>query len=238
MIILSKKLCFIVVSVLLTVGILANLVGVANSVVASPMREYCVVIDAGHGGIDGGTVGVDSGVSESDLNLLVANELRDYMENNFYVTMTRTTRDGLYGDTSAGFKRRDMTRRREIISEARADVVISIHMNRFASSTRRGAQACYQKGDEKSRALAVRVQRLLDDHLNIPILGRGFEPIAGEYYILKSSDSPGVIVECGFLSSPLDDALMNTVEHRRRIAYIIYSATVSYLADNNDEKYN
>lgn len=228
--VLVKKTAFFVSIIVLAVSVTLNLSMVFGVSVASPKKNYSVVIDAGHGGVDGGTEGVVSNARESDLNLMVAFELKEYMNELFDVVMTRTTREGLYGDYGSGFKRRDMLARRDIIGAANPDMVVSIHMNRFSSSYRRGAQVCYQEGDEDGKNLAICVQKTLNKYINFPQQGKNFEPIAGNYFILKCCEAPGVIVECGFLSNPEDDALLNDGDYRRELAYLIYAALSEYMA--------
>ena len=107
---------------------------------------YVIVIDAGHGGIDGGVTGVNTNVKESEINLLIAEELKEIFEiNGFTALLTRSDDNGLYGDTSPGFKKRDMEARKKIILESGADLVVSIHQNSYRASYRRGAQVFYQK---------------------------------------------------------------------------------------------
>ena len=96
-------------------------------------QRFTVCIDAGHGGVDGGVTGVNTGVKESDLNLSVSRLLKEHFEScGITVVMTRKTKDGLYGTATSGFKRRDMEKRREIIEQSKPDMVISIHMNKYS----------------------------------------------------------------------------------------------------------
>ena len=160
-----------------------------------------VGVDAGHGGMDGGVVGRKTGVKESDVNLAVSFRLRDVLTDmGFDVILTRKTEAGLYDTATRGFKKRDMQKRKEIIQNQNPDLVVSIHMNKFPLSTRRGAQVCYQQGDATSQTLATLVQESLNTYINIPILGRSFEPISGDFYVCKIK-KPAIIVECGFLSN-------------------------------------
>ena len=126
---------------------LRNLVAPAAAMAVTNAK---IVLDAGHGGIDGGVTGKTTGVKESELNLdityLTAEKFR---EAGFEVVLTRKTAEGLYGTTAKGFKKRDMLKRRDIIYEARPSAVISIHQNYYPSSFSRGAQAFYLKGSEE-----------------------------------------------------------------------------------------
>ena len=102
-------------------------------------RPMCIVLDAGHGGIDGGVVGRETGIKESDLNLSVTVNLKTILQQaGFDVVLTRKTEAGLYGAATKGFKKRDMQRRKEIIEEAKPIAMISIHQNYFPIRASRG----------------------------------------------------------------------------------------------------
>ena len=188
-----------------------------------------VVIDAGHGGIDGGVVGVETGTKESDVNLSMSRLLQKELEEaGFYVVQTRPTSAGLYGTATTGYKKRDMKKRAEIINENAPVMVISVHQNFFSLRSRRGAQVFFRETNEASRALAGAMQTALN---NMPECVRKSEPLAGDYYILNCSDFPSVIVECGFLSNAEDEALLVTEEYQEKIASAIAAGAIAYLSD-------
>lgn len=199
------------------------------SLATTPKTQFCVVIDAGHGGIDSGAVGIATGNKESDINLDISLKLGKHLENlGLKVVYTRKTSDGLYGTTDSGYKRRDMEARRRITLQADADLLVSIHLNKFSSSSRRGAQVYHQSGDEKSIVLANAIQDVLNKSVNIPQQGRAFTASKGDFWMCKII-KPSVIVECGFLSNEKDDLLFDTTEYREQIAYLIFDGIVSYL---------
>ena len=177
--------------------------------VSSEGAKLSVVIDAGHGGIDGGVVGVKTKQKESDVNLRISFILKEKLADaGFSVVMTRTTEGGLYDTTAPGFKRRDMQKRKEICEGANPLCVLSVHQNFYPSSTSRGGQVFYRKDDEWGARLAGNMQT----RLNEVYAGQGVKPrkeAAGDYFMLRLIP-PSVIVECGFLSNPKDDALLNT----------------------------
>ena len=115
---------------------------------ASPAFRPVVVLDAGHGGIDPGVIGTDTGAKESDINLGIVKILEElFADAGFRVVLTRTNGGGLYGLPVGGHKKRDMQARRARIEAARPDVVLSIHQNTFpADRSRRGGQAFYRVG--------------------------------------------------------------------------------------------
>lgn len=205
---------------------------ITNSTRAIGTHSPVVVIDAGHGGIDSGTTGVITGARESDLNLAISHELRSLLQGaGLNVVMTRETEDGLYGEFSPGFKRRDMERRAEIIKNAKPTVTVSIHMNKYGSPSRRGAQVYFQKGDDAGQALANVLQSTLNTELNLVEGGRAFSALSGDFYVCRASTpAPAVIVECGFLSNPEDDKLLSTTAYRTRVANAIKNGISEYLA--------
>ena len=187
---------------------------VAVSVQAAKLS---VVIDAGHGGVDGGVVGVSTKRKESDVNLAIAFMLKEKLADaGFLVVMTRTTEGGLYDTTAPGFKRRDMQKRKEICESANPLCVLSVHQNFYPSTASRGGQVFYRKDDEWSTRLAGNIQA----ELNTLYKGEGVKArkeMAGDYYMLRLTP-PSVIVECGFLSNPKDDALLNSSAFCEKIA--------------------
>ncbi|HEY8419928.1 MAG TPA: N-acetylmuramoyl-L-alanine amidase [Clostridia bacterium] len=191
-----------------------------------PKLDYTVVIDAGHGGIDSGVVGISTKVKESELNLKVAKKLEKTLkEYGFNVVMTRTNGNGLYGLHTKNRKRRDMEERARIIKEAQPDAMVSIHMNYFSQSKQRGAQVFYKKDNEQGKELARCIQEVLA--LNIEHCDRLY--LAGDYYIVNCTDYPSVIVECGFLSNAYDEQLLITDEYQQKLAYYIALGIMKFL---------
>ncbi len=182
----------------------------------SPKTQLTVVLDAGHGGIDGGVTGISTKVKESDLNLEIVKELKAVLEQSgIRVVLTRSTKSGLYGSSGKGFKRRDMEKRKEIINSCSANAFVSIHLNFYSSPDRRGAQAFFKSGDENGEAFASIIQK----HLNeLSGQTRPLSPLKGDYYVLNESEPTATLVECGFLSNAEDEALLLTKEYRREIA--------------------
>lgn len=214
----------IILSISVTVGIC--LYALVQTAAAS--IRLTIVIDAGHGGIDGGVVGVTTKTKESDINLAIARLLQaEFEEAGFLVVQTRPTEAGLYGAATSGYKRRDMQKRAEVIVESRPAAVISVHQNSFPLSSRRGAQVFFRETSESSHTLACSIQTALNA---MPECVRKNEALKGDYYVLNCSDYPSVIVECGFLTNAADEALLLTQEYRLRLAETICSGTLAYLA--------
>lgn len=191
--------------------------------------DFTVVIDAGHGGIDGGVVS-SSGVKESTLNLAYAKELGKIFEDaGFNVVQTRKTEDGLYGLPTNGFKRRDMQARKAIVDKTRPNLLISVHMNKYSAGYRSGPQVFYQLGKKDGQLLAQSVQRVFNDST-----GNNHCAIAGDYYICREIDCPAVIAECGFLSNDAEAELLQTEQHRRQICELIFKGVMLYLYSSDN----
>ncbi|MBR6751321.1 MAG: N-acetylmuramoyl-L-alanine amidase [Clostridia bacterium] len=200
--------------------------------VSLPNTVATVVLDAGHGGRDVGVVGVNSNVSEAEINLLITQTLKSKLEDlNVKVVLTRKNADGLYDENATNFKRSDMEKRKKIILDTAPNLVVSIHCNRFPSSERRGAQVFFNNFSDEGKKLASLVQKNLNT-INIDKINRGFSPLKGDYYILNCSKYPSCIVECGFLSNPDDDMLLNDENYRNMLADAILSGIMSYLSSS------
>ena len=210
----------------LLLSIYVALLCVRTRAAASPSDRFTVVIDAGHGGIDGGVLGITTGVKESELNLDIARKLKTKFDKSGAKTvMTRKTEAGLYGIYSKGFKRRDMQKRKQITLNAKADVFVSIHLNYYSSPLRRGAQVFYKIDDEKSKSLADIVQAELNGGKECE---RDYTALAGDYYVLNESDCAAILCECGFLSNAEDEKLLLTDEYRAEIAEKIFNGIEKY----------
>ena len=226
--ILKKKAVFaILLCALLIFAICGTYFAVRAN--ASPKAVHTIVIDAGHGGIDGGATGVKTGVDESTLNLEYAQSLQKLCQNfGFNVVMTRSDMNGLYAVTASNKKRSDMERRRQIIENANADVIVSLHMNSYPLPSAHGAQVFYAKGAEAGKALADSVQAQIVSA--IPSARKVSS--VGDYYMLNCTARPSIIVECGFLSNPEEEAMLVTNEYRETLCYSILSGILKFLEMN------
>lgn len=204
----------------------------ALSRTAAQAQRLTVVLDAGHGGVDGGVVGIDSGTKESDLNLAVVFLLqRRFEEAGFTVVLTRKTEAGLYGAATAGYKKRDMQRRAEIISSASPALVLSVHQNFFSLRSRRGAQVFFRADNPSSVALAGEIQQALNA---MPECVKQTNALKGDYYILNCTDDPAVIVECGFLSNAEDEKLLLDEGYRDKLASAIVRGALSFFSSQTN----
>ena len=230
MIVLKRRNLLIITVLIATILTFALCIGalydkpIGNASVNKPR----IVLDAGHGGIDAGVTGVLTKTKESELNLAVVKKLEKYLLGaGMSVVLTRSTDAGLYGIANKNLKRKDMEKRREIIENAKPSLVVSVHMNKYSLSERRGAQVFYKKGDESAKILADSVQ---DCFNSMEEAVRECSALTGDYYILNCTNYPSIIAECGFLSNPQDEALLITDEYQDAVAYTIFKGIVGYFA--------
>ena len=207
---------------LIVIALIASLIAIPLSQPVMKQRDAVIVIDAGHGGFDGGAVS-PNGVKEDGLNLAVAKMLKTMCLNQGYsVVMTREDENAI-GDT----KNADMKKRKQIIENANADVVISIHMNKFKDTSCHGPVVFYHEDSAEGEKLAKIMQEKLVEALK-PEKPRVEKPET--YYILRSGDCPCVLVECGFLSNAHDEELLQTQDYQQKCASAIFKGLQLYFS--------
>jgi len=184
--------------------------------------DVFIVIDAGHGGMDGGASSAD-GISESGLNLDVAKRLRDIctvLGKN--AVMTREEDIMLSDGGSGSRKGRDLRRRLDIAKENPGAVFVSIHMNKFPDEDCRGLQVWYSPNSSESSYIASNIQlrskELLDSENN-----RTVKAATSSIYLLDRIQTPAVLVECGFLSNQAEARLLNDSDYQLKLAVVILS---------------
>ena len=186
-----------------------------------PIMNKVIVIDAGHGGPDPGKPG-KYGKDEDELNLEIAQKLRELIEESGgIVVMTRE--DDTLSDSSLS---KDLKNRVVKANEVIADVLISIHLNSFSQSKYKGAQVFYQNNSEKGKLLAELIQQELRNTLD-PNNDR-MAKSSNSYYLLRNAKMPAVIVECGFMSNPEEEKLLNDEKYQYKIAWAIYKGLIHY----------
>lgn len=227
----KKTLIAIILCIAVCAVCVGGGIGIAAAASGKPAARPLIVVDPGHGGIDYGVTGKE-GTKESEFNLEMSFVLKELFESaGFGVVMTRTDENGLYGDADDNFKRADMAARKKIIQDSAPDLVISVHANKFPGEDRRGAQVFYDGFNENGKRLADFIQSGLNS-LNTQYVGRTYSALKGDYFILKCSLAPSVIVECGFLSNSEDEKLLNDAEYRKKLAFAVYSGAVGYLTES------
>ena len=192
-------------------------------------KETVIVVDAGHGGRDPGKVGVNQ-VEEKTLNLEIAGRVRDRLEEKgMTVVMTREEDQGLYDEDAQNKKVQDLQRRCELIHNTAPICAVSIHQNSYSDSSVRGPQVFYYKSSQEGRLLAESIQESMRRAV-APDSSREAKGDAS-YYMLRKTDVPLVIVECGFLSNPEEAELLGQGEYQDKLAEAITSGLEAYLAD-------
>jgi len=227
-----KTLCIIfrkkwILLTIVAIVVFSSILVFSNVMATStPKPQYTIVIDAGHGGKDGGAVGRTTGVTESYLNLQYALLLKDIFEQfDFNVVLTRSDMNGLYSTFSTNKKKSEMEKRKKIIDKADPDIVISVHMNSFKSDEGRGAQVFYAKGNDGGELLAQSVQ----DSLFSDIEYAKATAKVGDYYVLNAIENPSILVECGFLSNPEEEVLLQEEEYMQKFCYNVFCGVIAYL---------
>lgn len=221
---LKKAHCVIALCVLLCIATVCATYFTVKATV-SPKAVHTIVIDAGHGGKDGGAVGKTTDVTESFLNLQYSLVLKAICEEyGFKVVLTRSDMNGLYSPFASNKKRSEMEKRKEIINKAKPDMVVSIHMNSFPNSSTRGAHVFYADGSESGKQLADSVQEVLFKNIE----NSHKTAKVGDYYILNCSQSPSILVECGFLSNPEEELLLQDEEYINKFCYNIFCGMLLY----------
>lgn len=215
----SCIIIFVLIMFLLTFAF-SHIVAVS----ASGYNGITIVLDAGHGGRDGGSVGVN-GTIEKEINLRYTLALKEKLVSAGYrVELTRKTDDGLYLESAKNKKMSDLNARMEIIKRANPNLVISIHMNSFSSQSAHGASTYYRSGDESGQIVSDLIQQSLNTYLGAPSnTGK-----VGNYYILNESYYTAVLIECGFLSNPEEERLLNTDEYLEKFVDAVYNAILLY----------
>ncbi|WZL72593.1 N-acetylmuramoyl-L-alanine amidase CwlD [Clostridiaceae bacterium 35-E11] len=197
--------------------------------------DKVIIVDAGHGGIDGGAVG-KSGIVESHINLEIALRLRKLLEQKgAIVLLTRDDDVGLYSDTGRirDKKNEDLRNRKKLVKESQADLFVSIHLNSFPQPQYYGAQTFYPKDSDESKVLAEMIQEEL-----VRVLNNGNHRVSkqkNDVYLLKSCIIPSVLVECGFLSNAKEENLLKNPTYQEKVAWAIYIGIVRYFHEDREE---
>ncbi|MFS0784251.1 N-acetylmuramoyl-L-alanine amidase CwlD [Bacillus sp. 1P06AnD] len=195
-----------------------------------PLSGKVIVLDAGHGGPDGGAA--VKGVVEKDISLPITKMVRDYLqEQGAIVIMTREKDKDLAGDT-AGYrarKREDLKKRVELINNSQADLFLSIHLNAFPSSKYSGAQTFYTMRYKENKAAATFIQQELKS--NLENTNREAKSI-DHVYLMKHSMKPGALVEVGFLSNDQERERLKQAAYQDKVAASIYKGIMRYFTED------
>ena len=221
----KEKILIAVYLLIIIIGLTATIKTetVLTSNISMPLSKKIILIDAGHGGVDPGKV--IGNVEEKTINLEIAIMLQSYLEQaDATVFMTRVDDSRL-----AHSKKSDMYSRKLTANTSNADIFVSIHQNSFPSSSVQGAQVFYFNSSDNSKRLAECIQKEIKAFVNYK---NKFEPKENSnYYVLKQTSMPAVIVECGFLSSPNEKNKLTNPYYQDRMAWAIYMGIVDYFRE-------
>ena len=196
-----------------------------------------IVLDAGHGGEDGGAVGVD-GVIEKDINLAIALKLRDLLETSGYnVVMTRDKDEAIYDDTAQSLrekKRSDLHNRADIISKNSGDntIFVSIHQNKFPDSKYFGTQIFYSPNNTESQTLANGIKDSVVKLIQ-PDNTREIKPAGKNVFLLHKAEIPAIVVECGFLSNPEEAGKLVNNDYQSKLAFCVYCGIMNHFLNKS-----
>lgn len=191
-------------------------------------NRHCFIIDAGHGGVDGGAISC-TGAYESHINLEIAIKLNNLMQLLGYETkMIRASDISVYtsGRSIGEKKASDLKERVRIVNETPNAILLSIHQNHYFDSYYSGAQMFYPN-TSGSRLLAEKLQEQFNTSLNIRQKRQAKQ--AEGLYLMKNIDAPGVLIECGFLSNPQEEQQLRSSEHQLKICAIIATVCANCL---------
>lgn len=218
--------CFLILAIL---GSQAATVWSENAPISN---RKCVIIDAGHGGEDGGAISC-TGVYESQINLEIALRLNDLLHLlGIETNMIRTTDCSVYtqGNTLSAKKLSDLKERVRIANEADNAILLSIHQNQFKDSRYSGAQVFYAN-TTGSKELAQEIQSGFVRALN-PGSKRGIKKSDG-VYLMQHIRCTGVLVECGFLSNPTEESQLRSKDYQMKICCVLAASVSNYLHGNS-----
>ncbi|MFT8872692.1 MAG: N-acetylmuramoyl-L-alanine amidase CwlD [Sporolactobacillus sp.] len=193
-----------------------------------PLAGRVIVVDAGHGGIDGGAVG--GSTVEKEITLIIARDVRNYLqETGAIVVMTRDSDDDLSDDRFTGrHKTQDLLRRASLTKKSKPDAFISIHLNAIPDAHSRGAQTFYYPKSEKNSRLASLIQDSLRQSLeNTNRLAKAIHHV----YLLKKATPPAALVEIGFLSNPTERALLVRSDYQKAAAAAVCHGIMRYFSN-------
>lgn len=227
--------CAALLTVCLLIGISAGSVPTVS--VSDTEREIVILIDPGHGGIDGGAVGI-SGTIEKDINLRIALRLREALTAAGYtVIMTRDTDISIHDSSASSVREKKVSdlRNRLAMTKLYPDsLLVSIHQNNIGSAGVTGAQVFYSPNNPESAVLAQSIQDEFNSGLQ-PGKDREIKKAGKNLYLFYNAKNTAVLAECGFLSNRTEEALLCDPEYQDKVVYTIFSGIIKYLGNREDE---
>jgi N-acetylmuramoyl-L-alanine amidase len=229
----------------IAIAIFILIFGLVNTLIFAhltdnPFEGLNIIIDPGHGGIDGGTTD-RTGFLEKNINLQLSGELKKILESKkAFVSMTRETDKSLdtRNKASASRHKRDLIARAAQFNSGKYNLFVSIHVNQSASSRAIGPLVMYSPRVPESAMLAQCIQNRLNRHMKYS-LDRDIQrlPVKSSNYILKHADIPGVLIEAGFISNPTEKELLKTGSYQEKLVKAIASGIKDYLKKDVKDLY-
>ncbi len=195
--------------------------------------QLTVIIDAGHGGEDGGAIGVN-GCFEKDINLSIAQKLREQLTSMGIKSVLTRNEDILLYDRNAEYqghkKMLDMIARKKIVEGYPNAIFISIHQNKYPVAKYNGFQIYYSQNNSNSKHLSDKIENTVRSLLQVQN-NRHSKPSGGNIYMLDKINCPAVLLECGFLSNPEECELLSSESYQKELSLVICSALIEYLSE-------
>lgn len=223
-------ICF---AAILTINLNSSKLTMASNDEGGESNTKIILIDPGHGGIDGGASAAD-GTVEKNINLNIALELEKLLkENGFKVFLTRDEDRGLYSDSGSVKEKKiqDLNERCKLKKDTNCDLFISIHLNKFSDASCKGAQVWYSKNNESEEIANIIQSNLVAD---LDSSNHRKPKFAKDMYkVLRTNDDmPGVIVECGFLSNNEDLSNLKNESYQKKVAESLNKSIKNYFEEH------
>lgn len=219
----KNKIILIIYLTIIFFGIARTYYYETEETFSMPISKKVITLDAGHGGFDPGKVSKDNTL-EKDINLSITKKLQIYLEQSGSFVLNTRIDDNALSEK----KREDMNERKKLANEEGVDLFVSIHQNSFPQENVKGAQVFYYGDSEESKKLAECVQNRLKE-----IDGNNNREAKAnkDYYLLKKTAVPSIIVECGFLSNQEEKNKLKSEEYQEKIAWAVYLGILDYYSN-------
>ena len=226
----SLKLTLSMIGCFVLLAVCARITERALPTAAEAAERPVIVLDAGHGRLDSGAVGVN-GTLEKDVNLSIVRILRDMLElSGFDVVLTRSEDISIYDAGVEGIRNQklsDMDNRLEIVQSYPDSIFLCIHQNNYTDPQYFGGQMFYNNNNPNNRTLAQIMQNKFAELQ--PGNDREIKLSGDELFLLKSNQNPSLMIECGFLSNPDEEARLSTWEYQQQVAFTIFGGVMEYI---------
>ncbi len=223
----ALALMFVIVISYLTVELIPK----SDILNAEISNEFYVIIDAGHGGMDGGT-STDDGILEKDINLSISKKLNSLLKAAGFNTVMLRNSDELIGDntleTIRARKVSDIRKRLSIAESYTDSLLVSIHQNHYSVEKYSGAQVFFSPNSSLSQAAAQSVQASIKGIIQ-PENNRQIKKCGSDIYLMYNISTPAIMVECGFLSNAEEAEKLKSDKYQTEISFAIMQGILNYL---------